>query len=119
LKWCGNVKRTLKDYQVTLEDFDKVDILEPNNAFTLQNHGDVKRMLEDYQGALEDFHKANVVEPNNVFALGSHGDVKKCWRTLKEPWRTLTRLMFLNPTMHSLCKVMDMSKGCWTFVKEP
>jgi len=35
LKWCGDVKKTLKDYQGTLENLDKVDVLEPNNAFTL------------------------------------------------------------------------------------
>jgi hypothetical protein len=47
----------------TLEDLDEVDVLEPNNAFTLQSLGIVKNMLKDYQ-----------------------------W----EPWRTLTRLIFLN-----------------------
>jgi hypothetical protein len=29
------------------EDLDKVDVLEPNNAFTLQRCADVKMMLED------------------------------------------------------------------------
>jgi hypothetical protein len=35
----------LDDYHGTLKDFDKVDVLEPNNAFTLKRHGDVKKML--------------------------------------------------------------------------
>jgi len=66
-----------------LEDLDKVDVLEPNNAFTLQSRGDVKRklkyyqgalkdldkMLEDYRGALEDLNKADVFESNNPFTL--------------------------------------------------
>jgi tetratricopeptide (TPR) repeat protein len=43
----------LDDYQGALEDFDKADVLEPNDAYTLKNHGDVKYMLDDYQGALE------------------------------------------------------------------
>jgi len=42
----------LKEYQRTLEDLDKADVLEPNNAFTLTIRGDVKSMLNDYQGAL-------------------------------------------------------------------
>jgi len=33
----------------TLEDLNEADVLEPNNAFTLQSHGVVKNMLKDYQ----------------------------------------------------------------------
>ncbi|CAK9877011.1 unnamed protein product [Sphagnum jensenii] len=59
----------LEDYRGTLEDFDKADVFDPNNAFTLQGDGDVKRKLKDYQGALEDLNKANVLDPNNAFTL--------------------------------------------------
>jgi hypothetical protein len=31
-----------------LEDLDKVDVLDPNNAITLQRHPNVKRMWKDY-----------------------------------------------------------------------
>jgi len=37
----------LDDYQGALEDLDKADILEPNNAFTLRNRGEVKKMLHN------------------------------------------------------------------------
>ncbi len=46
LKWCGDVKKSLKHYQGTLKDLDKVDVFEPNNAFTLRIRADVKTMLE-------------------------------------------------------------------------
>jgi tetratricopeptide (TPR) repeat protein len=59
----------LHDYQGALEDLDKANILEPNNAFTLSVRGDVKRMLDDYQGALEDLHKADVLKPKNAIIL--------------------------------------------------
>jgi hypothetical protein len=52
-----------------LEDLDKVDVLEPNNAFTLQICEEVKKILHDSQGALEDFDKAHVFKPNNAFTL--------------------------------------------------
>jgi hypothetical protein len=52
-----------------LEDLDKVDVLEPNNAFTLRSHGKVKHMLDDHQGALDNFDKADVLDPNNAFTL--------------------------------------------------
>jgi hypothetical protein len=43
-----------------LEDLDKADVLEPNNANTLQFRENVQKMLDDHQGALEDFDKADV-----------------------------------------------------------
>jgi tetratricopeptide (TPR) repeat protein len=52
-----------------LEDLDKANFLEPNNAFTLQSHGNVKHKLKDYQGALEDLDEAYVLEPNNAYIL--------------------------------------------------
>jgi tetratricopeptide (TPR) repeat protein len=60
-----------------LEDLDKADVLEPNNAFTLKSRGDVKYMLKEYQGALEDLDKADVLEPKNAFTLRYRGFVKK------------------------------------------
>jgi hypothetical protein len=39
----------LKDYQGALEDLDKVDVLNLNNAFTLHSHANVKNMFDDYQ----------------------------------------------------------------------
>jgi hypothetical protein len=43
----------LHDYQGALENLDKADILEPNNASTLSSRENVKYRLDDYQGALE------------------------------------------------------------------
>jgi len=60
----------------SLEDPNKVDVLEPNNAFTLMIHGIVKYMLDDYQGALEDVDKVDVLEPNNPCTLNICGYVK-------------------------------------------
>jgi len=71
------LKNILKDYEGALEDFDKVNVLEPNHAFNLRIRGDVKRILEDYQGALEDLDKADVLEPNHAFTLQICGDVKE------------------------------------------
>jgi len=59
-----------------LQDLDKADVLEPNNAFTLANRGRIKYMLKEYKGALEDLDKADVLEPNNAFTLKTRGDVK-------------------------------------------
>jgi hypothetical protein len=72
----------LEDCQGTLEDLNKVNILEPNNTFILQNHGHVKRMLDDCQGALEDMDKTNVLKPNNAFTLKWRGDVKRILKDL-------------------------------------
>jgi hypothetical protein len=47
---------------------------------------------------LEDLNNTNVFKPNNAFILKSCGDIKICWRTINEPWRTFTTLIFLNQT---------------------
>jgi hypothetical protein len=85
-----------------LEDLDKIDVLEPYNAFTLQSRGHVKRMLDDYQGTLEDMDKTNVLEPNNAFTLKWHGDVKRILKDFEkvdafEPNNVFT--LCQNPTL--------------------
>jgi hypothetical protein len=37
----------MQDYQGALEDLNKADVFELNNAFTLRSRANVKRMLED------------------------------------------------------------------------
>jgi tetratricopeptide (TPR) repeat protein len=64
--------KMLEDYQGALEDLNKVDVLEPNDAINLRWRGNVKQKLKDYQGGLEDLNKANVFEPNNAFTLIIH-----------------------------------------------
>ncbi len=78
----------LEDSQGALKDLEKVNVLEPNNAFTFKLHGHVKRILKDYQGAI-DLDKVDVFEPNNAFTLKWCGDVK---RTLKDYQGTLEDL---------------------------
>jgi tetratricopeptide (TPR) repeat protein len=60
-----------------LEDFDKVNVLEANNAFTLKTRGNVKSMLDDYQGALEHLEKVDILEPNNASTLRIRGNIKR------------------------------------------
>jgi len=98
----------LKGYEGALEDLDKAHVFHANSPFTLTTRGDVKGALKDYEGALEDFDKVDVFDPNNAFNLIICGDVKKVLKDLKEPWKTLTKLMFLTQTMHSLWQLMEM-----------
>jgi serine/threonine protein kinase len=87
----------LKEYQGALEDVDKADVLEPNNAFTLKIRRDVKRMLHDYQGALEDLDKADVLEPNNAFTFTIRGDVKSKLKNYQGTLGDLDKANFLEP----------------------
>jgi len=50
-----------KDYQGALEDLDKVDVLKPNNVFTLIRRANVKNMLKDYQQILENLDKLMIL----------------------------------------------------------
>ncbi len=70
--------------------------------------------MKDYQGALQDLNKVNVFEPNIAFTLRMYMErSKRCWMVIKEPCKISTRMTFLNQTMHSFWKYMEMSKGCW------
>ncbi len=60
------VKRMCKIIKKLYRILTKADVLEPNNAFTLQSRGDLKRMLNEYQRALEDLNKTDFLEPNNA-----------------------------------------------------
>jgi hypothetical protein len=56
--------------------------------------------------------KFNPTIPNSFATMKSHEFHSKAyWMTIKEVCRTLTTLMFLNPTMQSLCEVVKCQKG--------
>ncbi len=48
MRSSGDVKNMLKDYQRASEDFNKANVLEPNNAFIFRIRGNVKNMLKYY-----------------------------------------------------------------------
>ncbi|CAN5971409.1 unnamed protein product [Sphagnum jensenii] len=66
----------LKDYQGGLEDLDKADVLEPNDAFTLITHAYINWSLNKYQFALETMEKVRVLEPNNYLILQTQNWLK-------------------------------------------
>jgi hypothetical protein len=56
--------------------------------------------------------KINPTTLNNLATMKSHEFRSKAyWMTIKELCKTLTMLMFLNPTMQSLCEVVKCPKG--------
>jgi hypothetical protein len=107
-----------------LNDLDKADVLEPNNASTLRSCGDVKRMLKDYVGTFNDLDKADVLQPNNIFTLKSHGDarVQQCILDVSqclppanekyssEPPSTLEKVPVLSQT-HDNAQILANEKG--------
>jgi tetratricopeptide (TPR) repeat protein len=97
-----------------LEDFDKADVLEPNNAFTLQRRGDVKRMLKDYQGALEDLNKANVLEPNNAFTLIIHAYTNWSLKNYQLALETMEKVHVLKPDNHLILQTQNWLKWMLT-----
>jgi hypothetical protein len=52
-----------------LEELDKVDIIDLNDAFILNSHGYVKNILKDYQKSFKDFDNVDVLEPKNAFTF--------------------------------------------------
>jgi serine/threonine protein kinase len=100
----------LDDYQGALEDLDKADVLEPNNAFTLTSRGNVKETLKEYQGALEDLDKANVLEPNNAFILTSRGNVKYMLDDYRRALEIMDKVHHLEPNDHFILQTQKWLK---------
>jgi tetratricopeptide (TPR) repeat protein len=87
----------LEDNQGALEDLDKADVFEPNNAVILSSRGKVKWILKDNQGALKDLDKANVLEPNNAFILKIRGNVKMILKEYQGALEDLDKADVLEP----------------------
>jgi tetratricopeptide (TPR) repeat protein len=101
----------LKDYQGALEDLNKADVFEPNNAFSLGNRGAVKRMLKDFRGALEDFDKVDVFEPNNAFTLGNRGAVKRMLKDFQGALEDFDKVDVLEPNNAFILRSRGAVKG--------
>jgi len=93
-----------------LEDLDKADVFEPNNASTLRDRGNVKYMLDDYQGALEDLDKADVLEPNNPVTLISCARIKWKLDDYQEALEDLDKADVLERNIHLILQTQKCLK---------
>jgi len=65
----------IEKYANALEDLNKANELQPNNAVTLRICGKVRLLMDKFANALEDFNKANEFEPNDALILKIWGEV--------------------------------------------
>jgi tetratricopeptide (TPR) repeat protein len=100
----------LEDYQGALEDFDKCNGFQPNDACTLRRRGNVKRMLEDYQGALEDLDKADALEPNHAFTLITHAHTNWSLNNYQIALDTMEKVFVLEPNNHLIFQTQNWLK---------
>jgi hypothetical protein len=108
------------NYQGTLQVFNKVDVLEPNNACSFWKHMEMSKgcwmIIKEPCGNID---KANVFEPNIAFILRTHRNVKMILKDYWKACKPITKRMFLNQTTQSLWKYVKMSKWCSRILKEP
>jgi hypothetical protein len=67
----------LKDYQGTLEDFDKANVLGSNNVIILKTHGIIKSLLNDLKKTLKGLNETYLIKPNNIHVLEACGKFYK------------------------------------------
>lgn len=72
----GNMKRSLKDYEGALEDYQKAIELKPEFAYPYNNRGIVNADLKNYTQALADFNKAIELFPRYVEGYCNRADMK-------------------------------------------
>ena len=63
----------LGQYQLAIEDFNKVIAIKPNYAYAYYNRGIVYAKTGRYQLAIEDYNKAIAIEPDYVDAYNNRG----------------------------------------------
>jgi len=110
LKIRGFVKGQLEDYQGALEDLNKANVFEPNDASTLSARGNVKRQMEDYQGALEDLEKADVLVPNKAFTLITYGYTNWSLNKYQVALETMDKIQLLDPNDHFILQTQKWLK---------
>jgi uncharacterized protein YutE (UPF0331/DUF86 family) len=104
-------KKVLKDYQVALDDLDKVYIQWTKSALSLRTCAHEKKVFKEDGRPFEILDKHDVIKPSIAHILRIFINMSnKCWIIMKNLSRTLTRLMFLNQTMHSLWKLVENAK---------
>jgi hypothetical protein len=93
----------LKDYQIALENLDKVYVQWTKSALSLRTCAHEKKVFMEDKRTFEDLDKHDVIKPNSAHILRIFMNMSNmCQIIMKELSRTLTRFMFLNQTMHSL-----------------
>jgi tetratricopeptide (TPR) repeat protein len=67
----------LKEYRLSLSDYNQAIALKPNFALAYNNRGVLKAVeLNDAQGALADYNQAIALDPNYANAYGARGRLK-------------------------------------------
>jgi tetratricopeptide (TPR) repeat protein len=94
---CAVTKRRMSRHEEALQDLDRADALQPNNALTLRARGDTMSMLGRYEEALQDLDRANSREPNDPFTLTVRGDTERMLGKHEEALQDLDRADALQP----------------------
>ena len=93
----GNAKYQLKNYRGAIDDFNKVIMIDPQNANAYYNRGDVKYQLKDYKGAIDDLTEAININPDYTNAYINRSDVKYTFKDYRGAIDDLTAAINIEP----------------------
>jgi len=71
----GNAYGNQRQYQLSLEDYNKAILLKPDKAAFFNNRGNVYKDLNKYQLAIEDYNEAIRLKPDNAEAYHNRGNI--------------------------------------------
>ncbi len=72
--YIGNSHLALNSYQLSIENFTQLLILDPNDAEAYNNRGIAYYFLKDYDSAIQDYDKVIELDPNFVVAYMNRGE---------------------------------------------
>ncbi len=121
-------KKVLKDYQVALEDLDKVYVKWIKSVLSFKTYAHEKKVFKEDEVTFEDLDKHDVIKPIIAHILRIFINMSnRCWTIMKELSRTLTNFMFLSQTMSNKFSkwkcihfenLWKMSNICCMIIKE-
>ena len=64
----------MKDYRKAVENYEKVDLIKPDDVWTLKRMASCRRATGDVEGALDCYKRLEVLQPDNISVANSIGN---------------------------------------------
>jgi len=102
----GKIMRQLNQPQKAIEDFNRVQDINPNFKRLFYERGNIKLSNDDYKGAMEDFSMEIAINPSNYEAYNFRGIVKNILNDTKGAQSDFNIADSLAPNNASYMKLM-------------
>jgi tetratricopeptide (TPR) repeat protein len=87
----------LNNYNAALTDYNKVLLLESNNAYVYFNRGVLYAEIKKYKNAIDDFDRVLAINPSNIQALFNRAKLRETEKDYSDAIKDYTKIIELYP----------------------